>query len=557
MTRFAQRYSVLGFAAALAVSAVLPGYSYAAENSSANYQVMQQHLRRVQRQLSKLSNTVGNLRKEQAEVRQQQLLIRQQQKALARQEYLIKKQQAGLTAQQAKLKAAQVKANSTSQRATDEAIKHLYNQVMANSRNIAGTQGAAGTNNINATMENLFAPPTADRYFSPFKDENPDHMRPDMNMQVGQWGNMKFYMGFWTVGRFQALQEFSTGTPVGLNPNFQTPYADLSLYAKIPHEFDMFADFYIATPGHPSNTYGNEGWLVFKQIPGVSHNSLVNKIMDYVNVKVGAFTIDFGDNNYHRSNNAWVQNNPLIGNPLVDPSTEEIGGEVYSVKGPVYWLVGLSNGGTTGHYDYGAGPGIHGKIWGYPVKHVRLSASVYYADMGDSKDTSYLYAATRSGEPYNNLFGPTDDDGQIAPQAGRHVFAAQGDITYENWPFESYSYVGWTRDGQANLTGVGTPTESWLYGSSNLVYHINPALYLAAQYSYAFAGSVSGVDSNGWVGRLQVGAGYWLTKSMLAKLEYVQEQFYSFRTNTNTVDGANASQGPGFNGVVMEVSFGF
>ena len=90
-----------------------------------------------------------------------------------------------------------------------------------------------------------------------------------------------------------------------------------------------------------------------------------------------------------------------------------------------------------------------------------------------------------------------------------------------------------------------------------MVYHINPALYLAAQYSYAFAGSVNGVDTNGWVDRIQVGAGYWLTKSILTKLEYVQEQYHAFGSNTGVVDGAVADMGPGFNGVVMEVSFGF
>ena len=515
----------------------------AAAPTAADYQNLQEKYQQVQRQLSEVSKDVAAIRRTQA--------------SLKKQEAEIKKQQRKLKQKQAKLKAAQAEAATTSQEATDQAVKHLYNQVMANSQKVASTQNGASSNTISATVENFFAPPTKDHYFSPFKDENPDHMRPDMHMQIGEWGNMKLYMGFWTVGRFQALQVYNLHPSSGLNPNFQTPYADLSLYATVPHEFDMFADFYIATPGHPSTTYGNEGWLVFKQIPGVSHNSPINELMDYINVKVGAFTIDFGDNNYHRSNNAWVQNNPLIGNPLVDPSTEEIGGEVYSVKGPVYWLFGMSNGSTTGHYDYGAGPGVHGKIWGYPTKNLRLSGSVYYADMGDSSDVSDLFAATRSGEPYNNLFGPTDDDGQIAPQAGHQVFAAQGDITFEQWPWESYSYVGWTQDAQANQTGIGTSAERWLYGSSNIVYHINPSLYLAAQYSYAFAGTVNGVDTNGWVGRIQVGAGYWLTRSILTKLEYVQEQYQSFGSNVGSVDGAVADLNPGFNGVVMEVSFGF
>jgi Skp family chaperone for outer membrane proteins len=546
MKRERRGWKLVVLAAAMALMPVAVTWGQdAAGPTAADYQNLQEKYQQVQRQLSEVSKDVAAIKDTQA--------------ALKKQEAEIKKQQRELKRKQAKLKAAQAEAAATSQQATDQAVKHLYNQVVANSQKEAGTtEGGGGGNNINATIENLFAPPTGEHYFSPFSKQNPDHMRPDQHMQIAQWGNMKLYLGFWTVGRFQGLQQYNLGKPTGMNPNFQTPYGMMDLYATVPHEFDMFADFYIASPEHPSQTYGDEGWLVFKQLPGFSRNSPINQLMDYINVKAGAFDIDFGDNNYHRSKDAWVQNNPLIGNPLVDPSTEEIGGEVYSVKGPVYWLFGVSNGSTTGHFDYGAGPSFHGKLWGYPTKDLRLSGSVYYGDMGESADTIDLFTAARSGEAYANLFGNSvDTQGQIVPQAGHNVFAAQGDITYEKWPFESYSYVGWTQDNHANRTGIGTPRESWLYGSSNLVYHITPSLYLAAQYSYAFAGAVNGVDTNGWVDRIQVGAGYWLTRSLLAKVEYVQEQFRSFGSNTGLVNSAQANLGPGFNGVVMEVSFGF
>ena len=545
MKREHRGWKLVVLAAAMAFMPVAVSWGAdAAGPTAADYQNLQQKYQQVQQQLATVSKDVAAIKDTQA--------------TLKKQEAAIKRQQAALKKQQAKLKMAQAKVTATSQQATDEAVKHLYNQVLANSQNVAATQNAGSSNTINATVDNLFAPRTKIQYFSPFSKENPDHMRPDQHMQIAQYGNMKLYLGFWTVGRFQALQQYNLRTPTGMNPNFQTPYGMLDLYATVPHEFDMFADFYIASPEHPSQTYGDEGWMVFKQIPGVAHNSPINEMMDYINVKVGAFDIDFGDNNYHRSKDAWVQNNPLIGNPLVDPSTEEIGGEVYSVKGPIYWLAGLSNGSTTGHFNYGAGPAFHGKIWGYPTKDLRLSGSVYYGDMGESADTIDLFTATRSGEAYASLFGNSvDTQGQVVPQAGHNVFATQGDITYEHGPFESYSYVGWTQDNDANRTGIGTPRESWLYGSSNLVYHINPSLYLAAQYSYAFAGSVNGVDTNGWVDRIQVGAGWWMTRTLLAKIEYVQEQYRSFGSNVGMVNSAQANLNPGFNGVVMEVSFGF
>ena len=548
MKREHRGWKLVVLAAAMAFMPVAVSWGADAAGPTAqDYQNLQQKYRQVQRQLANVSKDVAAIKSTEATLKQQ--------------EAAIKKQQAALKKQQAKLKAAQVKVNATSQQATDEAVQHLYNNVLANSRNIAATQGAGSSNTISETVENLFAAPTKEEYFSPFSKENPDHMRPDMHMQIAQWQDMKFYMGFWTVGRFQAIQQFNVPGNTGLNPGFQDPYADLSLYATIPGKFDMFADFYVSSAPHANTMYGHEGYMVFKQMPGpFAKDSLPNEIFDYINVKVGAFDIDFGDNNYHRSNNAWVQNNPLIGNPLVDPNTEEIGAEVYSVKGPIYWLVGTGSGTTTMHFNYGAQPSVHAKIWGYPMKDLRLSASVYHEDMGEAGggfEVSHLFNAQRSGGVYAAVFGGGDNPGQITPQGGNDVTAVQGDITYEKWPWESYSYVGWTQDTNVNGPLPGSPSERWLYGSSNVVYHITPALYLAAQYSYAFAGSVDGIDTNGWVDRIQVGAGYWLTRSILTKLEYVQERYHSFGTNTGVVDGVNASMGPGFNGVVMEVSFGF
>ena len=90
-----------------------------------------------------------------------------------------------------------------------------------------------------------------------------------------------------------------------------------------------------------------------------------------------------------------VQRNPLIGNPLIDPNVEEIGGEVYSIKGPVYWLFGIASGTTTEHFDHGSQPSFHGKIWGYPLPDLRASVSAYHVDLSESTDTSYLFTNGR------------------------------------------------------------------------------------------------------------------------------------------------------------------
>ena len=57
--------------------------------------------------------------------------------------------------------------------------------------------------------------------------------------------------------------------------------------------------------------------------------------------------------------------------------------------------------------------------------------------------------------------------------------------------------------------------------------------------------------------RIQVGGGYWLTKNVLAKVEYVYEKFSDFDpTSWNNGVGVDVSRDPSFSGFIFEVSFG-
>ncbi len=512
----------------------------------------------------------------------------QQVKAMARQIHNLKRadeartarleqQIAALRAQNARIASAQA---STTQSAADtQAIEREYRKVMAESAQIERQAGRASGNNIGATVGQMFAPPTGENYFSPYTRETPEFTgTPPMGMQIGQYGDMRLYMGLQTVGRYQALEQqsafasgFAGATPdglpagqyAGLDPGFQTPFGNLDFMATIPGKMDVFFDVFLSSRPDQSKVYGDQGFIVLKQLPGPFADGPLASLFNYINVKAGAFIVDFGDNNYHRSNNANVQENPLVGNPLVDSSTEEIGAEAYSTRGPVYGLVGLTSGSTAEHFDYGSRPAVLAKIWGYPLPHLRLSASVYYSNLdgfanganasmpGAGEQRNEIMDLIRSGGVYGGVFGGgwDGDPGQITPLNGYDVQAYQTDLTWNYWPWEMYSFVGWTQDSSYG--------ERWLYGSFQSVYHINSSLYLAGRFSYAIAGAVNGVQSSGWVDRFEVGGGYWLTKSLLAKLEYVYEQYNNFQPSAGDVDAVDAYRNPRFSGIVFETSFAF
>ena len=330
----------------------------------------------------------------------------------------------------------------------------------------------------------LLGPRLEKEYFTPFEQMRPDFPARNLHLEIGQWKDMQVLMGFQAVTRFQILEQddaFSGGTPkTDTDPGFQTPFGDLSFLARFDDVMDVYYDLYLASRPHESSTYGHEGFIILHRMPGsLGENNFIQRFFEIADVKVGAFDIDFGDSRYRRSNNARVQYNPLVGNFLVDPETDEIGVEVYSKPARLNWLVGLTGGSTTGHSDEEGGFGLHGKLWSEVAADLRAALSAYRVDhsasgtgTAASGDKSSLFSGSRSGGPYDEVFAGGSAPGQILPSNGKDVTALQGDLTWNRWPYEVYGNLGWTRDSDINGSAAGSPEESWYYGAAEGVYHL-------------------------------------------------------------------------------------
>src|SRR5712671_4060882 len=156
-------------------------------------------------------------------------------------------------------------------------------------------------------------------------------------IKISDTEETKLYITLATVGTFQTLDQKNVYDGKGvLQPNLttgmQTAFGDLGFAGKFgkKQEIDIYFDLYLASRNHPSQTYGNQGYLQIHGIPEnlTSLHQALDPIFKRVDVKVGAFLVDYGDQVYHRSNNALVQANPLIGNFVIDPNLVSVGGEV-------------------------------------------------------------------------------------------------------------------------------------------------------------------------------------------------------------------------------------
>ena len=383
----------------------------------------------------------------------------------------------------------------------------------------------------------------------------------------------KLYITLNTVGTAQALQHKNAFGGNGaalseLEPGFQTAFGDLGFIGKFgeKEEIKVVFDMYLSSRNHPSQTYGNEGYILMTGVPeNLKSLKFLDPILRKVDVKAGHMLLNFGDGLMHRSNNAIVQNNPLIGNFVIDPNIVSVGMEVSSKPGRINWLVGVANGTTTEDWNVGRGFSYHGKLAVYPIKSIRTTLSYIATDQSDNPvkgqaggSGMQMFSGNRSGERYAGVLGGGQAPGGVFPQAGEKFSATQFDLTFDNSsPIKLYGHYGITRDEDINGTVAGAPEETWSYYAGDVVYKLNEAIYAAARYSGAQARKFQGVDSEGTVNRYQVGGGLWLTKNLLVKVEYVQQKYDGFVQGNIVNNNVQAWRNPEFSGVVSEVSFSF
>lgn len=392
-------------------------------------------------------------------------------------------------------------------------------------------------------------------------------------LKVTETDNAKLFMTLNTVGTAQALDHKNAfdlkGNPLAkVSPGFQNAFGNLGFIAKYGknEEITVVFDMYLSSRNHPSSTYGNEGYILMTGVPeNLESLKFLKPVFEKVDVKAGHMLVDFGDAASHRSNNAITQKNPLVGNFVVDPNIVSIGMQVSSKPGARYgWLAGISNGTTTEDWNVGRGFAYNGKVYVVPVKGLRTSLSYIATDQSENPNKSgggsqmQMFTGNRSGERYAGVLGGGQAPGNVFPQAGEKFSAAQFDVTWDNGsPLKLYGHYGLTQDKDINGSAAGTPEEKWNYYAAGVKYEITPALYAAARYSGATTSMLAGNASDGAVNRIQVGGGFWLTRNLLLKVEYVQQKYDGFAQGQVVNNGIQAWRDPEFSGIVSEVSFSF
>ena len=370
---------------------------------------------------------------------------------------------------------------------------------------------------------------------------------------------------------FQSLEHSNTADPkivngvdanklVSIVPGFNTANANLYLDVQLDEGVNMNMSLYLSSRHH-NETWVKGGYIQFDKIPFIN-NDLLDNFMKYATIKVGHMEINYGDAHFRRSDNGNSLYNPFVENYIMDGFATEIGAELDLQHKGFLGVVAVTNGNIKGDISEvlpieGATSGVRnpafiGKL-GYDKQlsesiRLRVTGSGYYT-AGSLSNT--LYGGDRSGSHYfgvmENAFSTSAAfSGRFNPGFSDKVGSLMGNLFLKVKGLEWFSTVE-TSSGR-NRTEITERKASQL--ATDLIYRFgkNEKFWLGARYNTATSEILNSTDVK--IDRIAIAGGWFVTKNLLTKVEYVTQDYSDF-AKTDIRNGGN------FKGVVVEAVVGF
>jgi len=370
---------------------------------------------------------------------------------------------------------------------------------------------------------------------------------------VSTFDGLHVRIGGQSTLQFQGIDHENSGfVPLAeIGDNFNLATANLDLDVALYSGVRMHLRTYLSSRNH-TEPYVKGGYLQIDRLDFVSKGFLED-IMQFVTVKIGHMEINYGDTHFRRTDNAQSIYNPFVGNYLMDSFTTEVGGEVYFKKNGFLGMVGLTNGKLNQSVESPGktSPSFVAKV-GYDKNlsedlRFRLTGSVYHTNQTAS---AYLYSGDRAGSRYYSVMEPVEGgsfrSGRINPDLKNEM------TSFMINPFVKYKGLEFfgVFEQASGKKASETETRTWNQYAAELIYRFgnDENLYVGGRYNYVDGDEVGG--NNVDVSRLQLSAGWFMTKNILAKVEYVNQEYNGFNPETILDQGK-------FNGIMVEAAISF
>lgn len=386
---------------------------------------------------------------------------------------------------------------------------------------------------------------------------------------------LQFGAGF--TQSFQGLKHQNvSGGLYKISPGFNTANANLYMDVQLADGIRLNLTSYLSSRHH-NETWVKGGYIQFDKLP--FKGQTWESIMKVATVRIGHMEINYGDQHFRRSDGGQTIYNPFIENYILDAFATEIGAEVLLRKNALFGLAGISNGMIKGNIDSLVATPQDANIHKSPsiyfkggldkqlteLVRVRFAAS-YYANKSSGSET--LYGGDRTG---SNYFMVMEKAGSAVTYAS-NAFSGRLNPGFTK-KLESFQLNGFVKVQGLELFGTYEAAKGRSKSeiaerkasqyALDAVYRFGKAenLFLGVRYN-AVSARLANVAAVGTtvpaivytedmkIDRTAFAAGWFVTKNVMVKGEYVKQQF----KNAPAADFRNGGK---FTGFVLQAAVGF
>jgi hypothetical protein len=346
--------------------------------------------------------------------------------------------------------------------------------------------------------------------------------------------------------QFQGLTHENTAAPrvvSGVDQNllkeigngFNNATANLYMGAQLAKGIRVQLTSYLSSRHH-NETWVKDGFLQIDASP--IDIAILNKLMEYTTVRFGHFEVNYGDAHFRRTDNGNSMMNPFVGNLIMDAFTTEVGGDLFvRLPSGVFAGFGMTNGEVRGNIQR---PKDRGEAFMFKAgfdrqinDDLRLRLSASRRDQA-SAISNTLYSGDRAGSRYYLVLenSAATEAAQFTSGRLNPGFSDNGVSTMIN-PFLKYKGIEFfgTYELAEGRTAAETERREFTQLAGEVIYRFGAnEKFFAGARNNTVDGRLAGFTEDVSITRNALGAGWFITPSLLMKAELVNQEYKDFPT---------------------------
>ncbi|MBC7688807.1 MAG: hypothetical protein H7211_11575 [Aquabacterium sp.] len=365
-----------------------------------------------------------------------------------------------------------------------------------------------------------------------------------------------------------ALNNTTVNKLYPLQSGFMTAQANLFMDIQLADGIHLNVTSYMSSRHH-NETWVKGGYIQFDKLP--FKGEFWKKLMEVATIKVGHMEVNYGDAHFRRSDGGQTIYNPFMDNLIVDDFATEIGGEVYLQKNGLFGMVGMTSGMIKGSIDSAYKTAADDNVKRAPSIYlkggidktiaeklrVRVSGS-YYHNSSNAGSGLTLFGGDRTGSNYQDVMENSKNgvnsastviafSGRMNPGFSKKIDALMFNGFLKVQGLELFGTYE-TAKGRTKLESTDRKMNQL---AGEVVYRFGKAenLFIGGRYN-TIKMLLAGFTNDIKVDRTSLAAGWFVTKNVLMKGEYVTQNYKDFPTSDYRSSGK-------FKGVVIEAIVGF